>query len=342
MRFKKGDYVRIRSWEEMVKEFGIDNNGEVDTPRCSFTEGMKDYCGEIRKVSAADHDDTYQMEGIDFYWFPEDSLLPAKKQRALRVGDRVLVRSWDSMEEEFGTDGDGDIDSLPCFSTSMRQYCGEEMTVSDAGISFVNLEGADYYTFSPKHVTLVEPAIKEGDVVQIKTWDSMREEFGLDNDGNIDTPSIPFLRSSAEMCGKTVMINYYDNRDDTFMGNDLRWYPKECIAKVTKKGKDNEAEEVTGSATGLASDQEHYKASAMQPLEVMQAFFTPEQFKGFLLGNFVKYTMRAMHKGQAESDHDKAKQYLYWYSLVKNDADYRISPETDVPDDDFTGEGVFA
>ncbi|BAL85161.1 hypothetical protein SELR_pSRC300880 (plasmid) [Selenomonas ruminantium subsp. lactilytica TAM6421] len=255
MRFKKGDYVRIRSWEEMKKEYGVGEDGEVDIPQCSFTEGMKDYCGEIREVSVADdRDDTYQMKGIDFYWFPEDSLVPAKKQRELRKGDKVLVRSWDSMKEEFGTDDDGDIDTVPCFATSMRRYCGEEMTVSDAGISFVNLEGASGYCFSPKHVTLIEPS----------------------------------------------------------------------------------------ENTGLASDQEHYKASAMQPLEVMQTFFTPEQFKGFLLGNFVKYTMRAMHKGQAESDHDKAKQYLYWYSLVKNDADYRISPETDVPDDDFTGEGAFA
>ena len=273
MRFKDGDYVRIRSWEEMAKEYGVDCDGGINTPQCYFTEGMKNYCGEIRKINLTDdRDDTYQMEGIDFYWFPEESLLPAKKQRALQKGDKVLVRSWESMVEEFGIDDDGDIDTTPCFATRMKEYCGLEMTVSDVRAGFVLLEGAEEWGFKPEHVTLIGPAIKKGDTVQ-------------------------------------------DPGEDT--------------------------EEVTGS-TGLASDQEHYKASAMQPLEVMQTFLTADQFKGFLLGNFVKYSMRAMHKGQADSDHDKARQYLYWYSLVKNDADYRISPEADVPDDDWTGEGVFA
>ena len=61
-----------------------------------------------------------------------------------------------------------------------------------------------------------------------------------------------------------------------------------------------------------------------------------------LLGNFVKYSMRANFKGQADSDRDKARQYAYWYSLVKNDESYRISPAEDVPADDWDGEGAFA
>ena len=48
----------------------------------------------------------------------------------------------------------------------------------------------------------------------------------------------------------------------------------------------------------------HYVASAMQPIQVMQAIMTPEQFSGFLIGNIIKYRMRCNYKGQ----HDMVKQ----------------------------------
>ena len=278
MRFKKNDYVRIRSWEEMVEEFGTSGDGDIDTPLVSFTEGMKDYCGEIRKVSVTDdRDNTYQMEGIDFYWFPEDSLVPAKKQRALRKGDKVLVRSWESMVEEFGIDDDGDIDTTPCFATHMKEYCGLEMTVSDVRAGFVLLEGAEEWGFKPEHVTLIGPAIKKGDTVQLMSWDELEETYGVNEYGNIATPSLPIVESRAEQCGKTLKVALVDESDNTFYSEDMYWYPQECIARVVESGEDTE--EVTGS-TGLASDQEHYKASAMQPLEVMQTFLTADQFKG--------------------------------------------------------------
>ena len=340
MRFEKNDYVRIRSWKEMVEEFGIVGDGDIDTPQVSFVEDMKKYCGEIRKVSVADgRDDTYQVGGISTYWFPEESLLPAKKQRALRKGDKVLVRSWESMEEEFGIDDDGDIDSTPCFATRMKEYCGKTMIVSDVRVGFVYLKGADGWCFTPEHVTLTGPVIKEGDIVQLMSWDDLEETYGVNEYGEIETPSLSITESRAEQCGKTLKVARVDEGDNTFFGDDMYWYPQECIARVVEPGEDTE--EVT-EATGLASDQEHYKASAMQPIEVMQTFLSHEAFKGFLIGNYIKYSMRAQHKGQAESDNDKAKQYLYWYTLVKNNDDYFISPETDVPDSDWTGEGALA
>lgn len=60
----------------------------------------------------------------------------------------------------------------------------------------------------------------------------------------------------------------------------------------------------------------YYENSAMQPLEVMQRIMTTEQFKGFLLGNCIKYRMRCEHKGQRDSDLYKARQYAYWLEMV--------------------------
>jgi hypothetical protein len=75
----------------------------------------------------------------------------------------------------------------------------------------------------------------------------------------------------------------------------------------------------------------YYERSAMQPLEVMQRIMTAEQFKGFLLGNCIKYRMRCENKGQRDSDMYKARQYAYWLEMTKEGR--IINPSEDkVPD----------
>lgn len=90
---------------------------------------------------------------------------------------------------------------------------------------------------------------------------------------------------------------------------------------------------------GTAEKQAHYKRAAMQPIQVMQCLFTQEQFEGFLLGNFIKYRMRANYKGSTTADHEKARQYLYWYTLVHGTF-HTVDPEEDVPPDDWKVDDV--
>lgn len=52
-----GDYVRIRSWEDMKSEFGIDEDGNIPC-RFSFTEYMKNMCGDeftITKIHGGEY-----------------------------------------------------------------------------------------------------------------------------------------------------------------------------------------------------------------------------------------------------------------------------------------------
>ena len=53
----------------------------------------------------------------------------------------------------------------------------------------------------------------------------------------------------------------------------------------------------------------HYKDMAIQPWDVMQAVLTPEEFRGYLKGNVLKYSLRAGKKAGADDDADKAKHY---------------------------------
>ena len=53
----------------------------------------------------------------------------------------------------------------------------------------------------------------------------------------------------------------------------------------------------------------HYTSKDIQPWEAMQAWMTEEQFKGFLMGNVIKYIARFQDKGGV-LDLQKCKHYL--------------------------------
>jgi hypothetical protein len=42
---------------------------------------------------------------------------------------------------------------------------------------------------------------------------------------------------------------------------------------------------------------DHYKAKRVQPWDAMEAWMTPEEFRGYLRGNIIKYVARYRDKG---------------------------------------------
>jgi hypothetical protein len=54
---------------------------------------------------------------------------------------------------------------------------------------------------------------------------------------------------------------------------------------------------------------QHYLDKSVQPWEAMESWMTEEQFKGFMLGNVIKYVARFQDKG-GRNDLEKAKHYL--------------------------------
>ena len=55
----------------------------------------------------------------------------------------------------------------------------------------------------------------------------------------------------------------------------------------------------------------HYTAGGIEVIEYIRAKLTPEQLKGYYVGNLLKYLSRADHKGGVE-DYRKAQVYLKW------------------------------
>lgn len=62
----------------------------------------------------------------------------------------------------------------------------------------------------------------------------------------------------------------------------------------------------------------YYDAGGIETLDIIKAKLTPEQYKGYLLGNAIKYNCRMMHKTVNEPSRDaqKASNYSKWLSEV--------------------------
>lgn len=58
----------------------------------------------------------------------------------------------------------------------------------------------------------------------------------------------------------------------------------------------------------------YYDAGGVETLEVIRAKLTPEQYRGYLLGNQIKYACRMMHKtpNNPRRDAEKAANYAVW------------------------------
>jgi hypothetical protein len=62
----------------------------------------------------------------------------------------------------------------------------------------------------------------------------------------------------------------------------------------------------------------HYKDMPIQPWTVMESLLTPDEFRGFLKGNIIKYSMR---QGRKEGSDDSGKALHYMNKLDEfNDA----------------------
>ena len=63
-----------------------------------------------------------------------------------------------------------------------------------------------------------------------------------------------------------------------------------------------------------AHDPAHYKVGGIESIDVIRAKLSPEAYRGFCLGNAMKYVHRAGHKDAAVDDAKKAIVYLEWFA----------------------------
>ena len=64
---------------------------------------------------------------------------------------------------------------------------------------------------------------------------------------------------------------------------------------------------------------DHYMNMGVQPWKAMESWMTPEEFRGFLKGNSIKYLARCNAKGGID-DIKKAKHYIEKLIEVRDDS----------------------
>lgn len=89
---------------------------------------------------------------------------------------------------------------------------------------------------------------------------------------------------------------------------DFEWNPE---SKSDETGRDRQAAEHHDPV----NKPKHYAiAPDVEAIDIIRSSLTPEQFKGYLLGNFLKYRLRAGDKGDLQQDIDKSN----WYKRELN------------------------
>lgn len=75
-RYKVGDKVRVREWDDMLKQCG--GNDRTISCACIFVDYMKPLCGKVFTVTEVKNDYSYRLGGEAWRWaFSDDMLYPA-------------------------------------------------------------------------------------------------------------------------------------------------------------------------------------------------------------------------------------------------------------------------
>ena len=85
MKYKVGDKVRVRQWDDMVKEYGLlgDLEKVICTPGCSFTNGMKKFCGRVVTISdVISSNSRYLIKESDRTWYWTDEMFDPYKVKS--------------------------------------------------------------------------------------------------------------------------------------------------------------------------------------------------------------------------------------------------------------------
>lgn len=94
MKYKAGDKVRVRSWEEMEREFGGESNaGVIEIPGApNFVDSMRKFCGKEFTVKVVDEAfGEYLLDGVVPEWeFCDEMLCDVSGRSSVHERAKIL------------------------------------------------------------------------------------------------------------------------------------------------------------------------------------------------------------------------------------------------------------
>lgn len=94
MRYKVGDKVRVRQWDDMAKEFYVNDRGDIFVGGYYFVNKMKQFCGKVYKVCRMNlyGENSYLLNSEDeiLYWLFTDGMLEDVNPLQFHVSSSTL------------------------------------------------------------------------------------------------------------------------------------------------------------------------------------------------------------------------------------------------------------
>ena len=230
----------------------------------------------------------------------------------LKIGDKVRVLTYEStaMKDDGNSFTKGNIGVIT------------EVDDGDGTVRISNRKASWIYV---EHLELVEDEKKvytkediyEGMVLEcfksdVDHW-TVGKQYIVDKDLCIYDDDLD-VRWNA--CEKVL----YLNNDVSYVTFEVvepkksNYLAEEYVSMPRLKGANIEAPVMSSNQlvdNNMVVDQEHYTNNDIQPIEIMKANFTIDEYRGFLLGNIVKYPLRYKDKNGLR-DLKTTYTYLTW------------------------------
>lgn len=99
MKYKVGDKVLIREWDDMVKEFGLGEDG-IAIPNCYFNFDMRKYCNYVVTISKETERGKYRIKEDNARWFWCDEMFESNYSITDKMCGDLLNYSYTSMKNK--------------------------------------------------------------------------------------------------------------------------------------------------------------------------------------------------------------------------------------------------
>lgn len=121
MQHKVGDWVRIRQWDDMAAEYGLNEFETILVP-LGFTNTMREFCGHwgrITRVYGCSYDIKFLFAPSGWSW--NDEMI--EPEPVYHPGDMIQLRSWADMQADFNMNGLGPKNDNPtCLSGDFSKF----------------------------------------------------------------------------------------------------------------------------------------------------------------------------------------------------------------------------
>lgn len=106
MRYRAGDKVRVREWDDMAQEFGLDDSGQINC-RFGFIFLMRKYCGDIVTIKKV-RSTGYRIEEDKEKWNWTDDMFEASKNDCRNFEnikiEITMAEAFRALKEYYGCD----------------------------------------------------------------------------------------------------------------------------------------------------------------------------------------------------------------------------------------------